>query len=221
MKACMVIPFSGDEVRIPVFKKVLEFYKKTLPGIKIIVANSGHIPFNLSASKNSGIKEATMIGAKTVILNDADGFNSPKSIINAIRISRNFNEIVAPYNNFITHSNYDETKEFLKSFDFNLKVGSEHAMPSISNETGLPLKLVPCSGTLVMPSNIFEEIGYFNEAIVGWGPEDRVFHRAYYNRFDKIFTYIDGIHHSAYVGPVKRGLTKENEEFYNLSDSWT
>jgi predicted glycosyltransferase involved in capsule biosynthesis len=84
-------------------------------------------------------------------------------------------------------------------------------------ENGLPSDLFPCAGSVVFPIKIFQKLGGYEEKISKWGPEDQLLHRLYFDRYNKLFTYVPGTGHSTYNDPsVRQNLFEEYKEFFDL-----
>jgi len=216
MKVAVVIPWRPQPSRIEAFERLIEFFNTNHPDFFIIPSDAGGEVFNLSKSRNEGAKKAIAQGAEIILFNDADFFAMPEAIKRAISYAAEHNEIVAPYTQYFQHKNAKETRVFLKKLDYNLRIGDGFPPPTISAKDNLPRKLWPCSGCIVVPKDIFLELGGFEEKIVGWGPEDQVFHRRYYDKYNKIFSYIQGKGHSTFNDPTYRGDKPEHKEFKDL-----
>ena len=218
MKIIVVIPWRSHPSRVPAFEKVLELYEKNFPEFKVIVSDSLESPFNLAQARNLGAKKAISQGADFIVFNDADFFTSPDALKRAISFANIHNEIVAPYNVYYQHNNEKETSLFLKRLDYKLKLGKKFTPPTLSYNDSLPRRLWPCSGSIVVPKNIFLELGGFEENIKGWGPEDTMLHRVYFEKYNKLFAYVAGFAHSTFNDPSYRGDRPENQIFKDLVD---
>lgn len=216
MKVCVVIPWRSHPTRVKAFEAVLKFYKTNFPEFSVIASDSKGDQFNLSEARNLGAKKAIKQGADFIIFNDADFFTSPEALERAIVFSKKNNEIVAPYNLYFQHDNERETFIFLRRFDYNLRLGKKYTPPTLSHNDSLPRRLWPCSGCIVVPKNIFTALGGFEEKIKGWGPEDTMLHRAYFDKYGKLFAYIPGTAHSTFNDPTVRGDKPENQYYKDL-----
>ena len=218
MKIFVVIPWRSHPSRVPAFEKVVELYQTNFPDFEIIVSDSSQEDFNLSEARNLGARRAIESGADLVIFNDADFFVDPSVLKKAITYAVKNNEIAAPYTRYFQHKNAKETSVFLRKIRYDLKLGKEFSPPTLSYSDTLPRRLWPCSGSIVVPINIFEELGGFEEKIKGWGPEDTMLHRTYFEKYGKLFGYISGSAHSTFNDPTYRGDRPENQHFKDLVD---
>jgi predicted glycosyltransferase involved in capsule biosynthesis len=218
MKISVVIPWRTHPSRVRAFEAVINFYKTNFPEFDIIASDSLEENFNLAQARNLGAKKAIEQGSDIIIFNDADFFVSSDSIQRAITFATNHNEIVAPYNLYHQHNNERETFTFLKRMDYRLNLGKRFTPPTISAKDSLPRRLWPCSGCLIVPKEIFKDIGGFEEKIKGWGPEDTMLHRAYFEKYGKLFAYVSGMAHSTFNDPTVRGDRPENQYYKDLVD---
>lgn len=216
MKISVVIPWRSHPSRVEAFEKVVEIYNQHFPEFDIVISDSLDTDFNLAQARNLGAKKAIDSGADIVIFNDADFFATPATIQKAINYAVRNNEITAPYNRYLQHNTAKETAVFLKRLDYRLKLGKEFSPPTLSYSDTLPRRLWPCSGSIVVPKDIFLELGGFEEKIKGWGPEDTMLHRAYFDRYGKLFAYVGGSAHSTFNDPTYRGDRPENQLYKDL-----
>lgn len=217
LNVAVVIPWRSHPSREIAFNRLVEYFSENHPTFKIFISDSDYKKFNLSAARNAGARKAISAGADIIIFNDADVFVTPDSIKLGAQVAASRNEIVAPYTEYFEHKTERETRGFLKRFKFGMRLGRKLVPPKISRLDGLPERLWPCSGSIIVPTNIFLELGGFNEEVQGWGPEDTIFHRAYFEKYNKLFTYVDGIAHSTHNDPTYRGDKEINQKFKDLS----
>jgi predicted glycosyltransferase involved in capsule biosynthesis len=212
-KVTVVIPWRAVPSRIPAFEKVIDFYKKNFPDFEVIPSDSDGEIYNLSRSRNLGAKKAIERGAEIIIFNDADSFAKPELIRKATEYSLENNEIVAPYNK--THQHYDaeETSLFFEEFNYELPIGEIVCAPQPPSQGEEPVKWHPCSGVLIVPKNIFLELDGYEERIEGWGPEDAVFHKKYFNLYGKLFHYLEGDYHSTFNDPSYRIINPDHSKY--------
>ena len=206
----VVMPWRPTPDRISIFNKLVEWYKKELPDLQINTVDAGGDVFNLSASRNKGISQAIAKGADIVIVSDADTFPNKKSLLSACENAYRNKTITLPYKryHFTRRDKFEENNTFESWY--------EHTPPVIAPEGGNQT-FAPCSGIVVIPKEVYAEIGGFDENYVGWGPEDQDYHRTYLNRYGKLFDYIEG---DAYVIDHDRNefkieeLNKKNHEYF-------
>ena len=218
MKISVVIPWRSHPSRVEAFERVVSLYKQNFPDFDIITSDSLDEDFNLAQARNLGAKKAIESGADIVIFNDADFFAMKDAVERAIAYAVRHNEIVAPYNKYYQHNNLKETATFLRRNDYRLKLGKYFTPPTLSANDELPRRLWPCSGSIVVPVEIFKELGGFEEKIKGWGPEDTMFHRAYFEKYGRLFAYVEGSAHSTFNDPTYRGDRPENQYYKDLVD---
>jgi predicted glycosyltransferase involved in capsule biosynthesis len=218
MKISVVIPWRSHPSRVEAFERVVSLYKQNFPDFDIITSDSLDADFNLAQARNLGAKKAIESGADIVIFNDADFFAMKDAIERALSYAVSHNEIVAPYNKYYQHETSKETAIFMKKNDYKLKLGKSFTPPTLSFKDNLPRRLWPCSGSIVVPVNIFKELGGFEEKIRGWGPEDTMLHRSYFDKYGKLFAYVEGSAHSTFNDPTYRGDRPENQHFKDLVD---
>jgi predicted glycosyltransferase involved in capsule biosynthesis len=212
-KVAVVIPWRAVPSRIPAFEKLLDFYNKNFPDFEVIPSDSDGETYNIGQSRNLGAKKAIAAGADIIIFNDADSFAKPEIIQKAIEHSIENNEIVAPYNKVHQHYNAQETFLFFQEFNYELLVGEIIDAPELFESSGLPNRWYPCSGIIVVPKSTFLELGGYEEGIVGWGPEDQLLHKNYFNTYKKLFSYIQGDYHSTYNDPSYRIINPEHSKY--------
>jgi len=216
VKISVVIPWRPHPTRIKAFESVVSFYETNFPELDVIPSDSNEDQFNLAQARNLGAGKAITSGSDLIIFNDADFFTSPEALKRAIEFALKHNEIVAPYNVYFQHNNEKETSMFLKRLDYRLKLGKKFTPPTLSYNDSLPRRLWPCSGSIVVPKEIFLELGGFEEDIKGWGPEDTMLHRTYFEKYGKLFAYVPGAAHSTFNDPTYRGDRPENQKYKDL-----
>jgi predicted glycosyltransferase involved in capsule biosynthesis len=212
-KIAVVIPWRAVPSRIPAFEKVIDFYKKNFPDFEVIPSDSNGEIYNISQSRNLGAKKAIENGAEIIIFNDADSFAKPELIQKAIEYSIENNEIAAPYDKTHQHYNAEETSLFFEEFNYQSPIGEIVSAPELLPDGSPPTKWHPCSGVLIVPKNIFLELGGYEESIEGWGPEDVFFHKNYFNLYGKLFYYLEGDYHSTYNDPTYRIVNPDHSKY--------
>jgi hypothetical protein len=187
----VVIPWRKSESRINIFNFLINWYKNNFPEWEIILSDSKSELFNLSASRNQGIKKSFELGADIVLVTDADFFPSKDSLIKAILIADKTNELTLPYNTYIELT-YDGTNEFINMNPNSLNMyNKKNGNPELID--GKTNRFWVCSGMNIITKSLFEDFGGFDENYVGWGHEDTDYHKRYLDKYGKLFTYIEGI----------------------------
>lgn len=212
-KITVVIPWRAVPSRVPAFERLIKFYEEKFPDLEVIPSDSIGEKYNISQSKNLGAKKAIDSGADIIIFNDADTFANPESIKLAVKNSLENNEITAAYNRIHQHYNAQETNLFFRQLDYKLNIGEIVPAPTLPADGTPPLRWHPCSSALAVPKEIFLELGGFEESIEGWGPEDILFHKNYFDRYGKLFSYVDGDSHSTYNDPGYRVIKPEHNKY--------
>lgn len=189
-KVALVIPWRATPSRITLFDHLIDWYSKEFPCFEIILSDSGHETFNLSASRNMGIKKAFSGGNQVVICSDSDVFVSKDSVIKSILSAVDTNNITVPYTE-LRKISQEGTEKFLnndsKSFDMTERITE---VPSLTE--GEKQRLSPCAGIIILTDTIFNEFGGFDESYSGWGIEDIDYHKRYLDKYGRLFDYIDG-----------------------------
>lgn len=205
------MPWRPTPDRIPIFNKLMAWYKKELPDIQINTVDAGGDIFNVSASRNKGIIQAIDLGADVVIVSDADTFSNKKSLLLACQGAYRNKSITLPY----TRCHLTRRDKFEKSGEFD-PIYTLHA-PSLALN-GEEQILYPCSSVVVIPKEVYKEIGGFDENYIGWGIEDQDYHRTYLNRYGKLFDYIDGdvylVDHNRNDEWSNESVVKNNHDYF-------
>jgi predicted glycosyltransferase involved in capsule biosynthesis len=216
MKVMVVIPWRAEPSRVGAFKKLCNFFTEHHPDFDLVFSDSEDEIFNRSRSRNLGAKKAIDLDADIIIFNDADFFAQPSSVRKAVKLAYELQEVVLPYNVYCEHNEKKQTNIFLNKINFKNAIGYQSdEMPKIL-ENGLPNKLYPCSGAVIFPTSIFQELGGYEEKISKWGPEDQVLHRMYFDKYNKLFTYVPGIGHSTYNDPSVRKNLEDHQKFFDF-----
>lgn len=187
----IVIPWRESESRNKIFNFLVSWYSLNFPDWEIILSDSNSKTFNLSASRNLGIEKAFALGAKVVLVSDADFFPSKDSLIKSLLNSEQNEEITMPYRTY-NEISYEGTKHFLAQFpeSVNMFLKSNKNPMMINGQVN---HFWVCSGLFVIPKGVYDKIQGFDENFVGWGPEDQDYHKKYFDYYNKLFTYTEGI----------------------------
>lgn len=84
MKVCVAIAWRPTPERLPAYRHVLSLYAAQAEAamdfgacIDIITVDTPHVPYNLAAVRNEGVRQAEARGADVVVLADADVVVTP------------------------------------------------------------------------------------------------------------------------------------------------
>jgi predicted glycosyltransferase involved in capsule biosynthesis len=164
MKTGIVIPWRPQPSRLAAFDFVMSWYREMYPDYPIYLADGGDGPFNISAARNTGCKEAFEDDCDVVIVSDADALVEKRFIDEAVAYARRRNSVAFPFN-WTGYATYDMTNEILYN------EGDWVNGPKVSLSTP---HLV--SGVYVISRIAFEDVNGWDERFVGWGHEDVAFY---------------------------------------------
>ncbi len=216
----LLVPFRADGARRQeTWDWLKRYWAHELPGAKIIMGDSGDVPFSKTTSVNQAARKAR--GDIFVIL-DADCY-IPGSVIldcaKQIRQARKYKHPLwfMPYRHFYRLTD-DVSHEVLNSdpknslWDFNAEIshaisGDPHTEPTISS--AIPDVKGNWYGALIqiMPREAFFKAGMMDERFAGWGGEDVSFLHAVDTLYGKHKTTANGVFH---LWHPNRGETVHN-----------
>lgn len=161
-----------EEIFHIVQPKVTELY----PWDGVIVEDSGHAPFNRSATRNLIVKKAQAMGADVVVVCDADSIPEPYQLKMAIDQAYHTGGMYIPFNKVtvIPHKGVFRSYQDYRSVNELYSYG-----PS-------------CGGIFVCRPSTWAYVGGMDERIEGWGYEDQIFIVAL-KTFLGGYTCIDGL----------------------------
>lgn len=213
IKVSIVIPWRPTDSRMKAFNLINDWYRRNFPEYNIILSDCGSDKFNLSKSRNLGMKKAFDEGSDVVVLSDADVFVSVDSLIESINNSNINKCITNPYTIYI-ELNSNSTDMFFNQDRMCMGLYSWISeVPKLIN--GKPSSLVPCSGINVIPRSVWNDIDGFDENFVGWGYEDNAYFLKYYNQYGKIYDFINGLAISVYHEKEWALEGNGNEKYFN------
>jgi hypothetical protein len=141
---------------------VCEAYRAALPEAPLILADSGHVPFNRAASRNLGVQGITD-SKVVVVVGDADTLPDAHLLRYTISEARLNGGLHYPYLicNYLTEWG---TELVLAGQE----PTADHVEFSIPGAQG---------GIMVMCAKEWNELGGMDERFVGWGYEDNAFYK--------------------------------------------
>lgn len=168
-----IVPWREQKSRLNQFNKMLMHYDDFLKDKEVFYADYPSEIFSRSHSINLGMKYFFDKNFDIVIVNDADTLCNIDSINKSIIKSYELQRALLPYDSYIMRSSGG---------------GIEHTLhPSSSID-----QLWPCSGTNIIPRQVYMDIGGFDENLVGWGPEDQEYHYRYFLHYGEKYLFESG-----------------------------
>ena len=156
--AAVVVPWrdSGCEFRREAWEHVNQIWREA--GYFVVSADSGHEPFNRSASRNLG---ADMTDAEVLIFCDADAVLPMESVAWAVEAARTAPGLVKPFSRagFLTA---EASRMYLDGGP----LVEEFLSPAVDEFSGL---------AWVVRRELLDKMGGFDEGFVGYGGEDDAF----------------------------------------------
>lgn len=202
----LVIPWREQTNRIEPFNKTIENYKKFFDDESIILCDKESEIFNASASRNIGISQAFNSGADIVLVSDADILIEIETLKKAITLSLSREEIFLLYENYIRVIFDSDSMKTLGEYNLRKNRNSGY--------------FYPCSGALLIPKRIYQELGGYDENFLGWGPEDLEYHYRYFLKYKKMYSFIENskaysIEHSRKDWQSEELENNNNKYFFN------
>lgn len=155
----VVIPWRDDGHRVLTCTAVCIALRHMLPGSPMVLADSGHEPFNRSASRNLGVRSADP--GELVVVCDADTLPDPQGLATAIRRAYD-GRLHYPF----AVVNYLSEAGTLSVLQGN-QPSREHVERSIPSAQG---------GIMVMRASSWLAAGGMDERFIGWGYEDNAWY---------------------------------------------
>lgn len=177
MKIAVVIPWRSTESRLPLKEYVVDWYTKNLPDFDLFFTDSGHKPFNLSASRNIGANLAK--DYDVVIHNDADTIPELQSLLQGIDQVYETGYFCNPYSYYRLIGVNDTRRIAIKKNLELLDAEYVHIAGA-------------CSGIVITTPATLDKIGGFDEKFVEWGYEDVAIAVAHATIMDHGFIIIPG-----------------------------
>lgn len=177
--ATIVIPWRDTgPARAEALQHVLVALHDMLPDAEVILADSGHQPFNRAASRNHGVRTAD---PDVAVVCDADTIPEPDPLHTAIDQAAADGLLHLPYTRYRALSR-PGTAAALRG----THPAGCHAELELDSSQG---------GILVMRSDAWRAAGGMDERFTGWGFEDAAFHAAVETVHGKVIRHPGTIHH--------------------------
>ncbi|MET7795659.1 galactosyltransferase-related protein [Streptomyces decoyicus] len=149
-----------------------------LPEVDVILADSGHQPFNRAASRNHG---ARLAGNRVAVICDADTIPEAQPLRDAIRHAASDGLLHLPYTRYRALSHTGTTAAIRGT-----RLAGCHAELELEGPQG---------GVLVMRADAWQAAGGMDERFTGWGFEDAAFHAAVRTVHGDVIRHQGVIHH--------------------------
>lgn len=155
----IVVPWRDDGQRSAGCHAVCERLRSILPGVPLLLADSGHEPFNRAASRNLGVRAADP-GAIVVVC-DADTVPEAQSLKNSIHRA---------YDGRL-HYPFAVVNYLTEAGTANMLAGQQPNPEQIENS-------IPSAqgGIMVMRASTWLAAGGMDERFIGWGYEDNAWY---------------------------------------------
>jgi len=177
--ATIVVPWRDtDPDRAQAFEFVSTRLHTLLPDARLILADSGHEPFNRAASRNHGV---TLADEGVVVICDADTIPEVEPLHAAINAAAADGLLHLPYTHYRALSKAGTT-----AARGGTKLRGCHAELETTCSQG---------GILVMRADTWQAAGGMDERFTGWGFEDAAFHAAVRTVHGDVIRHAGTIHH--------------------------
>lgn len=164
MNVAVCVPRRSDGARRDeVWQWVRAWWGREHPTFRIIEGHHDHGPFNRSAAINAAAAQA--VDADVILIVDSDSFAGADQVNAAIDGLASGPSFWLPYTQY-HYLNRQMSDLVMDGFDGDWLPGVEFTM------TGT------CSSVVVVTTDLFNEIGGFDERFEGWGFEDVAFSHA-------------------------------------------
>lgn len=155
----IVVPWRDDGARAPACRHVCDRLRAMLPSVPLYLTDSGHEPFNRSASRNHGV--ACAHDGELVVVCDADTVPDPVSLKQCLMVAPR-GGLHYPFSvvNYLTEAGTD------------LVLRGQEPDPA-RIEFSIP---TPHGGCFVIRADQYRQAGGFDERFLGWGFEDNAWY---------------------------------------------
>lgn len=159
----LAIPFrdDSDNTRLPAFQVVKEKLSTFYDFKHVLVVDSGHVPFNRSATRNLAVKRSQEVSADVIVLCDADSIPEEEPLRAAIHDS---------YADGLIHYPFNEVWEMAGKAIYLVKAGRNvnqlrtRAFHKYGHSQG---------GVWICRPDVWWAAGGQDPRLSGWGCEDR------------------------------------------------
>lgn len=177
--ATLVVPWRDtDPDRAQAFGFVSTHLRNILPDARLVLADSGHQPFNRAASRNHGV---TLADEGVVVICDADTIPEAEPLHAAINAAAMDGLLHLPYTHYRALS-----KAGTAAAHGGTALRGCHTELDLGGSQG---------GVLVMRANAWQATGGMDERFTGWGFEDAAFHAAITTLHGPVIRHTGTIHH--------------------------
>lgn len=208
----IVIPYRETSDRKEVFNYIYREFCNNFPDIRVSTYDSHHDNFNLSATRNIGMKEAFDRGADVALVVDADSITNFDNIKMSIIKAYEDKIVYNPYNSMIALGENGTNKIINKIPGYEKDVFYKYSKKDIVNN--LVKSTVPCSGIITIPKNAFYDLDGYDENFIGWGPEDSDFFLRHLEVYQKPFGFVDGTYYSLYHSLPNKDYSESGMQYY-------
>lgn len=157
MKIGVIIPWREQPSRLPAFLEVHKWYEDNLPEAKIYLVDTGNEIWEMSATRNLGVRLAEQDNCDILIINDADTIPQIGPLREAMEAAMTTNMIHNPYKIYALFSQRQTDLHFNEG----VPLDSLKFIPNLS-----------CSGTWVLTPKAWWDLGGQDEKFIKWGYED-------------------------------------------------
>jgi hypothetical protein len=157
MKIGLVIPWREQPSRLKAFKKVCEWYQENLPEAKVYLVDNGNETWEMSATRNLGVRLAEQDNCDVIIINDADTIPQIGPLKEALEAAMTSNMIHNPYTIYCIFGKSETELHLEKNVPLD-------KLRFIAGDA--------CSGTIVFTPKAWWDLGGNDEKFIKWGYED-------------------------------------------------
>ncbi|TDN91779.1 hypothetical protein [Microbacterium sp. BK668] len=159
----IAIPWRPQPSRLEAFDRVVEWYRRNLPGVPLVTVDTDEETFVLAACRNAAMSEAAF--DEVVVIGDADTIPERDPLLAAIRTAAVSDRVQLPY---------DEYRWLGRT-------GTADYVTGVPPEDCRVEQVVhtACSGVYVATPRVWASHGGQDEGFRGWGFEDAAWFEAH------------------------------------------